>query len=324
MRRDSDGRLGGWGIELTDFRMSQNQQAQPQTPPTLEYQRRPKFAWLSRHWRTLAWLSISFAIAVSWYLWHIPLKQRAIWIYRTRQAAAHQMPTTSVPVVIRDATAARNAVSMDGDFVLDVANDSATLGLYLPQVYRNLLTLDPKIAGTRYLERRTVVFLGKVRRPDGMDRLVIMTNDSMIALNTPIDGVNVTVMPIPGPFDSVPPIAVRSVGPRYRLASMQGTFFQFDVHSGRLDPADPTHILFDVQVAPFAGRRPATTAPLASGTSVMHAYLQNNDTLRFMLPDSRALLRGILTESRESGLRIESAPAPRPAPRPAATRRVGQ
>lgn len=298
-------------------------------PPTLEYQRRTAFAWLSRHRRRLVWLSVCIAIAVSWYHWHAPLQQRAIWIYRTRQAAAHRMPARSVPVAIRDAIAARNAVAQDGDFVLDVGNDNSALGLYLPHVYRDLITLNPRIAGTKYLEKRTVVFLGKVRRPDGIDRLVIMTNDSMIALTTPIDGVNVTVMPLPGLFDPIPPVAVRSIGQRNRLRSMQPTFYQFDVYSGRVDPNDPTHLLFDVMVAPVAGRRPATTAPAATGTFTMHAYLENSDTLRFMVPDSNALLRGSLTEARESRLRIESASLPRaapppPVPTPTTSRRGGR
>jgi len=70
--------------------------------PTLDYAQRPPLAWVSRHRRILIFLALCFAIiGPIWWYWS-PLKTRVLWLYWTRQAAAHRMPEKSVDLFIRD------------------------------------------------------------------------------------------------------------------------------------------------------------------------------------------------------------------------------
>ena len=67
-------------------------QAPESAPPTLEYAKRTRLAWISRHRILLISIALLLAIAapIAWY-W-VPLTHRVLWITRSRRAAAHVMP----------------------------------------------------------------------------------------------------------------------------------------------------------------------------------------------------------------------------------------
>lgn len=246
--------------------------------PTLDYGQRTHLSWLHRCRKFLVFLAVCVAIAVPIYRFREPLKHRAVWLYWSHEAAAYRMPNNPVDVVINDSQQVKRIATTNPDYLIPLSGNGAGAAIYSPRPYRQLLQLDSRLTMTGFAEFG-VVFMGTLRRPDGVSRLVLVTGNHGIVAN-PVGGAYVLVLPLPGILDPLPPPTSIPLG-RTMGRNIQGDHSRDPTYSstGVPIPEDPSSIRFQfvvpVMVAP--GRRQVT------GGGGIRAYLQNDDSLKFIL-----------------------------------------
>jgi hypothetical protein len=234
---------------------------------------------------------IAVAIPIYWY-W-TPLKHRALWLYWSRRAAAHVMPTHSVDVTIRDPARVNLVPTTNPDYVVYAAAPPpmftgitpAPSAMYAPLSYRHLQQFDARlnITGGPSIP---VLFMGTLRRPDGTPRLVIVTGGSGVSSNI-LAMTGTLVLPLPKWNDPLPPSSVShlGMGMGYSGPPPIPTLLK----TGVIDPSDPTQITFEFtagqpRFSPAArgATAPPSTNPVGGG-GIIDAHLQNDDSLAFKL-----------------------------------------
>jgi len=143
----------------------------------------------------------------------------------------------------------------------------------------------------QFADSRPISFMGMLRRPDGLWRLVIVAGSNGMA-DSMLDSIGVEVLPVPGIFDSLPPPMVQVFPPGYFSIGKIPDLVEFK--TGTIDPRDPSHIEFEFAVVDVWGNvnRPSDpdtklltfpSRPVKS-RATLDAYLQNDDVLKFSLP----------------------------------------
>jgi len=144
--------------------------------------------------------------------------------------------------------------------------------VYLPRAWRNLCDLDQRCANSALIgESEPLVFLGRMRRPDGQTRLVAIGGETTNALDLMSDN-GIIVLPEPNLSDSVP----SSNGLSLFVFSYSGAWDLAILRGGSLDPQNPSHLRI-----PFKAR--VGYDQWADG--VLDGYLSNNDTFAFSFDD---------------------------------------
>jgi hypothetical protein len=257
-------------------------------PRSLEYAKRPSLAGLGRHRRKLVALAIVIALGLGAGPWiyrnWVPLKRRAAWICWSRQAAAFKMPSSPVELVVADPTPADFATTHPEYVVRSPVRppaDEATapLALYLPNVYRQLRAIDPRLRLTRpdreeSTDNMPVAFIGMLRRPDGKPRLVIVQDAQGLKVARS-GSLRITVLAPPGLLDPLPTAAMQHVEEVNFVARANAEF-----KSGVADPNDASHVTFRFTAVEQLS---SITRGKVIGSGVVEAHLQNDDSLQFTM-----------------------------------------
>jgi hypothetical protein len=261
---------------------------------TPDYAPPPRLPWVGRHRKMLIFAAFCIAIAIPIYWYWAPLKHRVLWLYWSRQAAAHVMPEHAMEVVIRDPARVNLVPTTNPDYVVYAAapppmftgNFPPPSTVYAPLPYRHLQLLDARlnITGGPGIP---VLFMGTLRRPDGTSRLVIVTGGSGVSSNI-LAMTETLVLPLPKWNDPLPPGSVTHLG--MGMAFSGPPPIPTQLKTGAMDPMDATHIVFEFTARPPAtspaalrgpGTRPADNA--ITGGGIIDAHLQNDDSLAFTL-----------------------------------------
>lgn len=250
--------------------------------PTLDYDHRVRLRIVGRHKKKLIFLALCLAIAISVYRNWGPLKHRVLWLYWFNQAMAFRMPEKPVDLRIHDPKNAAQAMAEDLAYVRSkVANTGNIPVEYLPNVYRRLFEQDSRLNLTTG-NGHAVAFMGRMVRPDGTPRLVIVTHadgyNSQILNRT-----GVLVLPVPRWNDPLPPAVsgrhgwgISGSGPIPSIARLR---------SGNLDPADHAHLAFDFVVGPSIAHFRGTpwNPDEVRNTGIIDARLTNDDAMKFTI-----------------------------------------
>lgn len=246
----------------------------PNPPPTLEYGHRPRLIWFARHRKAMIALSILLAIGLPLWWYGKPVYQRVMWKYWFAQAMAHRMPAEPVDLIIEEPSrVAGVAGNSDYERAYIVPSEHA---FYLPRVVRELGIYDQRL-NLSSGRGDVVAFIGEMKRPDGTPRLVVVLGCQGTKSNV-VASVRTMVLPIPSWTEPAAPAPGFVLFPG---AVVQSTPIPTRLRSGRIDPKDPSGVLFEFEMgapAPFI-RPPPTWAPWASG--IIEARLQNDDRLIF-------------------------------------------
>jgi hypothetical protein len=262
--------------------------------PTPDYAPAPRLRWIGRHRKLLIFAAFCIAAAMPIYWYWAPLKYRVLWLYWSRQAAAHVMPVQAMDVTIRDPARVNLVPTTNPDYVVYTAtppamftgNPPAPSAMYAPLPYRHLQLLDARlnITGGPGI---AVLFMGTLRRPDGTPRLVIVTGGSGVSSNL-LAMTKTLVLPLPQWNDPLPPGRAAHLGMAMGFSGPPPIPTQ--LKTGVIDPTDPTHIVFEFIARPPVtgpaalrgpGTRPADNA--VTGGGIIDAHLQNDDSLAFKL-----------------------------------------
>src|SRR5437016_5044346 len=158
-------------------------------PAPLQYGRRQPLMWASRHRGKLIGLALLLSAAMAIQFYWAPLKLRAQWLYWSHRCATFQMPAQT-EASVRDSREANRLIS-DPNYVFTLTS-AGTRADFSPQAARELAKIDP-----RFTAIGSVLFVGKLHRPDGMPRLICLSAidpNGMALLAT----IEVTVIPPPG------------------------------------------------------------------------------------------------------------------------------
>lgn len=255
---------------------------QPQViSPTLEYAQR-RSGWVSRHRKKLVLLAFCIAIAGPiWWNWQ-PIKQRILWHWAFRQAAAHQMPAKAVDLYIDELPKLLKA-SYNSEYVIRVGGPAASpqFGFYLPVAYRVLNQYDSRL--NLMSGRETVAFMGVLKRPDGTPRLVIVNGGAGITADL-LQGMAVLVLPIPGWTDPLPPRGINP--PPISITGIGLAATPVRWRSGVADTNDSSHIVFEFVVGPPDSAFNFDKQQVkweVSERGTIDAHLQNDDSITFAL-----------------------------------------
>lgn len=253
----------------------------PRQPSQLHYAPPPRLAWLSRRARLLIVVAIVVAVAWPAYRHRQTLMHRARWLYASRQCAAHHMPGP-VDLIVTDPVRAQQLIAAGTDYVprcswLGSPTPGTPVAIYSPPAWRALERIDGRCQWIRSpFWTEPIAFLGSLRRPDGVSRLVVVRGASTNGYDLLCD-VQVLVLPHPGLFDPLPP---NVGGPAYAYS---GLWMPATFRGGVVDPNDPSHVIFGFDVFDVAGTRTAT--------GVIDAHLRDDDSLAFALRETPELTR---------------------------------
>lgn len=186
----------------------------PTPAPTLEYRNGPRLRWLGRHPRVLIGLALLLALGILAYEYRQSLVHRVRWLYWSHRAANHVMPDKPYSLEIIDNKEVARISLGDPDFVVKLDSSGRyRYGYYIPTTYKHLQEFDSRLNLTAGISN-PIAFMGKRRRPDGTNRLVIITGGADAYKGELIAGANALVLPIPGLFDPLPPLgSMRFGGP---------------------------------------------------------------------------------------------------------------
>jgi hypothetical protein len=250
----------------------------------LDYSSQRKRSWLSRwRWRFVT-LAAFVAIAVPIVRNRDALILRGNWLYWSHECAVHRMPGP-IELVITDPAKAQKVLAADPDFV-PINNGQGAL--YAPRALRNLIRYDVRWLAVLANRRgdEAIAFLGSRRRPDGAWRTVIVQG-SVTNAHDMLWFTNVLVLPQPSVFDPIPTLGH---GPTYDKYYGRRPFIPAALRGGVVDPADPSHIVFQFDIYDLSGPSQNSTPPVEA-TGVIDAYLQNDDSLRFVLRETPELAK---------------------------------
>lgn len=207
------------------------------------------------------------------------LKHRALWYYWANCAAGHVMPAAGELVVTDSATAA-SLIAHNPDYV-DIKQSDSTqpTARYMPAAYRRLLDYDGS-SGARASFSRPIIFLGTLRRPNGTERLLVISGYRAPRYNL-TGSLQIQLFRI-GLFDTPPsrldvPLSINSEPITPRVSEW------VEFRTGQIDPNDPSHLVIpfvilggQILAAPQSNDRSKQT-----GEGSLDAYLDNEDSLRW-------------------------------------------
>jgi hypothetical protein len=253
-------------------------------PATLDYAKRTRLAWISRHRRMLLSIAIAVLLASGIYRFWTPVAEHVRWVYWSRQCAAFRMPADVKPII--DDPAEQKKFAADPNYVAITALNGKHVLLYEPVCGQRIAQLDARfnwIGDAR--SGRPISFVGTMRRPDGKERIVFIRGGELNGCNLVVE-LPVLIVPKPGIFDKRP---IDSASPFFAYSGQSAAL---NVGEAQLDPNDAGHLRI----------------PLQSDTSngMLHARLQDDDSLLLSLdpnPDfERHYIRLHSSSSRKSGV----------------------
>jgi hypothetical protein len=254
----------------------------------LEYSRTPTLAWLRRwRWRLLLLICAS-AVAIPIFVHRESLSQRIAWLYWSRQCASFRVPE-NVDLIVTDPKRVAELLATNPDYVPRTLRlgEIAPIGgkppppvaYYSPRVWRKLEGIDGRcdaLSNPR-IGDESIAFLGTLRRPDGVDRLVVLrgadTNGHDLLAFT-----KALVLPRPNFRD---PLPKRASGGMFAYS---GLWCPARLRGGVADPADPSHVTFEFAVYDFEGDG-------IKATGTIDAYLRNDDSISFKLRETPELAK---------------------------------
>lgn len=249
---------------------------------TLDYRHRPRLSWIGRHKKKLIFLALCLAIAIPVYRNWAPLKHRVLWLYWFNQAMAFRMPEKPVDLRIHDPQNAAQAMAANLAYQRSKQGYRGIIPVeFVPVVYRRLFEQDSRLNLTAMVGN-SVAFMGRMERPDGIPRLVIVMHsdgmDSQILNRTAV-----LALPIPKWNDPLPPATSPQYGWGISINGPPPSIARF--RSGMLDPADHTHLIFDYIIGPgmFSAAQSPSTPDNVVSSGVIDAYLKNDDALHFSI-----------------------------------------
>jgi hypothetical protein len=258
-------------IVMTD---ESRQSPAPEPPPTLEYAKRQKRAWIGRLKRLLIVTALVSAFAIPIYLHRDGIWIWVQWQYWIRQAASFEMPKSSTPLIETDPVRIGQLTSSNSDYVLTADPIFHTRQtVYIPSAFREWTKYDSRTHWGGYIGEEPVAFLGTMRRPDGARRLVVIRGDYVNAHD--LHDLSVLVLPVPEVFQAVP----KRTG-RIPLSVYSGQWIGGLIFSGVLDPNDSARLVFPIDV--FVDHKPLATE--------VRGHLGNDDCITFELKATPELL----------------------------------
>lgn len=242
--------------------------------PTLEYGHRSRLSWIGRHKKKLIFLAVLIAVSIPIYQYRDSLKHRALWLYWGYRAAKFQMPA-GINLVVDDPADVQRLLASNPDFVRSRIAPSRLA--YSPITYRQLAKYDPRCE-LNLIEKEEIVFFGKLTRPDGVERIVVLKG-AMLGFT----GMNAIVLPIPRLFEALPTAATFQIP--MGVWHMSDGPDPVELRAAAKDPNDPSHLIIQSILG-----RPSWEAPhhvtkaeiVAAGT--MEAFLQNDDSFVIKMP----------------------------------------
>lgn len=249
--------------------------ADPSTsPPTLEYSNRSRLSWIGRHKKKLIFLAVLIAVSIPIYQYRDSLKHRALWLYWGHRAATFQMPA-GINLVVDDPAEVQLLLGSNPDYVRSKIAPSRLA--YSPITYRQLAKYDPRCE-LNLIEKEEIVFFGKLTRPDGVKRIVILKG-AMLGFAD----LNAVVLPIPRLLEPLPTATTFQLS--MGVWHMSDGPDPVELRAAATDPNDPSHLIIQCVLG-----RPSSESPhhvtkaeiVAAGT--MDAFLQNDDSLLIKMP----------------------------------------
>jgi hypothetical protein len=246
----------------------------PESIP-LQYGPRTALPWVSRHRRKLIALAVVVAVALTARLLGPTLVFRAKWLYWSHRCAVYQMPP-QMPVVVTDpqkVAAMFNSRNPDWGYER-ILNGGWTAASFTPHAVTELLHLD-----NGAWSAMGVLFVGSLHRPDGKQRVVVLSspypNGSNLAgcLNT------LVMTPVPL-FQKIP--SRFGKGSRWT-----GPWMELHWYTAVPDAADQSHLRLHFDMMVLTPPTPASVGVPVPGD--VDVYLQNDDALRFKLRDAPQL-----------------------------------
>jgi hypothetical protein len=249
---------------------------------SLEYGRQRR-NWLRRHWRLLFLIVCATAVLIPCYKHRVTLLARANWIYWSKRAALHSMPTASVPLLRR--VSASGAVESDYVVLRQASATTQPVAAYAPAAYRRLLDIDPRLYQYRpdydRTDRLPLVYMGTVYRPDGTPRLVIITGSGGYR---PLEGLKVAVLPVASLFDPPPSKPATRLRTKIVWTILCGPPPRpVELHSGVLDPLNHSRIVLHFVVGDDFVGEPLVSTNRIVGEGDLEVRLQDDDAVKVIV-----------------------------------------
>jgi hypothetical protein len=284
--------------------MSETPATSPSPAPELAYAPRLRHARLRRwRWRIVL-LTVMLTIAVPVYLHRETLIRRATWLYWSHRCASHQMPT-GVKLLVSDPQRVQQLLTNDPDYTPPVSGawpptTRPGAAVYVPLAWRKFAAMDGRSATLNGpVGSRAIAFMGSLRRPDGVSRLVVVQGRGTNA-HALLRDIELLVLPHPGITDEPPPPQVS----REKFYGISELVLPAALHAGQTDPNDPSHVVFEFVV------RGGMNYDEVQAKGTLDAYFQNDDSLRFSLRDDPELSRRRVKLLQETLRSVPATPTP--------------
>lgn len=240
-----------------------------------------------RHRRKLIALAALIAVAAVLHQNWPSLRRWALYQYWFRVAMAHEMPAGVRYRIDNPAT----QPSIDPErYAVVGGRGNPPLAAYAPRAARELSEMDNRWLWLELFERDPIVFMGRLQRPDGRSRLVVVQGDYLNAYQL-LNLTRVLVLPPPGLFEGPPPFEEQWGG----VSAASGAWLPAVITQVDRDPGDPTRLIIRFSVSDFGGE--------PAGGGVLDARLQDDDSMRIRLREvnGRSAGRIGLATDRKSG-----------------------
>jgi hypothetical protein len=209
-------------------------------------------------------------------LWRVEEAARTKWLADFNAAATHKMPIPGEIVTRRREDALALSALPDWSVSMDL-NGTHVVACYVPIAYADLCRVDPRFESSRF---SAVAFMGTLRRPDRLARLVVVdcAIDPTMEFGKPMWRITYSAAPIAKSSDPRPqPQRKPSVG------ALTGRWIAVELHSGVIDPNDPSHIMFGYVRSALPGTTGSAGLP---DPGFIDAFLQNDDSMTFEIRDA--------------------------------------
>jgi hypothetical protein len=227
----------------------------------LSYAPRTKWSVFRRHRRAIRAALLIALCGTTIAFVRKPIAREILWRHSFQKCMEFAMPTNN-----------RKLPSFNGAYSWLVPGIEMDLGTDVapwnpgPGAWFDLCLTDRRT--DRVKHSLFITFLGRMQRPDGKERLVILAGRSTSAVD--LQGISVLVLAPPGLFEFSPR---RSWSP---ATVHHGPGIEAQLENAWCDTTDPTHILIPITVE--AGYRRYVS-------TLMDGYLQNDDSMRIQLRD---------------------------------------